>query len=65
MQSNYWIQYIANSTDQRNVFLSDTALLNALYFATFDATKKWTATIFNWVWAYGKMSIMYEERLPE
>ena len=33
---------------QRNVFPSDTALLKALYLATFEATKKWTSTIINW-----------------
>ena len=27
---------------QRSVFPSDTALLKALYLATFEATKKWT-----------------------
>ena len=30
---------------QRSVFPSDTALLKALYLATFEATKKWTTTI--------------------
>lgn len=29
---------------QRSVFPSDTALLKALYLATFEATKKWTTT---------------------
>ena len=33
---------------QRSVFPSDTALLKALYLATFEATKKWTSTIRNW-----------------
>lgn len=32
---------------QRSVFPRDTALLKALYLATFEATKKWTATIRN------------------
>ena len=32
---------------QRSVFPSDTALLKALYLATFEATKKWTTTIRN------------------
>ena len=32
---------------QRSVFPSDTALLKALYLATFEAMKKWTATIRN------------------
>ncbi|MDY3951776.1 MAG: IS256 family transposase, partial [[Ruminococcus] torques] len=43
----------------------DTALLKALYLATFEATKKWTATIRNWAQVYGELSIMYEGRLPE
>ena len=50
---------------QRSVFPSDTALLKALYLATFEATKKWTTTIRNWAQAYGELSIMYEGRLPE
>lgn len=37
---------------QRSVFPSDTALLKALYLATFEATKKWTATIRNWAQVY-------------
>ena len=32
---------------QRSVFPSDTALLKALYLATFEATKKWTSRIGN------------------
>ena len=32
---------------QRSVFPSDTALLKALYLATFEATKKWTMSIRN------------------
>lgn len=44
---------------QRSVFPSDAALLNALYLATFEATKKWTATIGNWAQVYGELSIMY------
>ncbi len=50
---------------QRSVFPSDTALLKALYLATFEATKKWTMSIRNWGRVYGELSIMYEERLPE
>ena len=50
---------------QRSVFPSDTALLKALYLATFEATKKWTTTIRDWAQVYGELSIMYEERLPE
>ena len=50
---------------QRSVFPSDTALLKALYLATFEATKKWTVTIRNCGKVYGELSIMYESRLPE
>lgn len=50
---------------QRSVFPSDTALLKALYLATFEATKKWTMPIRNWVQVYGELGIMYEGRLPE
>ena len=50
---------------QRSVFPSDTALLKALYPATFKATKKWTMSIRNWGQVYGELSIMYDGRLPE
>ena len=50
---------------QRSVFPSDTALLKALYLATFKVTKKWTMSIRNWGQVYGELSIMYEGRLPE
>lgn len=50
---------------QRSVFPNDTALLKALYLATFEATKKWTTTIRNWGQVYGELSIMYGGRLPE
>ncbi len=50
---------------QRSVFPSDTALLKALYLATFEATKKWTMQIQNWGKIYGELSIMYEGRLPD
>ena len=50
---------------QRSVFPSDTALLKALYLATFEATKKWTMSIRNWGQVYGELSIMYGGRLQE
>lgn len=50
---------------QRSVFPSDSALLKALYLATFEATKKWTLPLRNWGQVYGELSIMYEGRLPE
>jgi transposase-like protein len=48
---------------QRSVFPSDTALLKALYLATFEATKKWTLPLQNWGKVYGELSIMYDGRL--
>ena len=50
---------------QRSVFPSDTALLKALYLATFEATKKWTVTIRNWALVFGELCIMYDGRLPD
>ena len=50
---------------QRSVFPTDTALLKALYLATFEATKKWNLPLKNWGQVYGELSIMYEGRLPE
>ena len=50
---------------QRSVFSSGTALLKALYLATLEATKRWTAAIRNWGQVYGELSIMYEGRLSE
>lgn len=50
---------------QRSVFPSDTALLEALYLSTFEATKRWTMPIRNWGQVYGELNIMYEGRLPE
>lgn len=50
---------------QRSVFPSDTALLKALYLATFEATKKWTMPIRNWGRVYGELVIMYDGRLPD
>lgn len=48
---------------QRSVFPSDTALMKALYLATFEATKKWTMPLRNWGKVYGELSIMFEGRL--
>ena len=50
---------------QRTVFPGNTALLKALYIATFEATKKWIMPIRNWGLIYGELSIMYEDRLPD
>lgn len=50
---------------QRSVFPSDTALLKALYLATFEATKKWTYPLRNWGKVYGELSIMYGDRIEK
>lgn len=50
---------------QRSVFPSPTALMKALYLATFEASRKWTTTLRNRGRVYGELSIMYDGRLPE
>ena len=60
-----WTPKYRKLNRQRSVFPNDTALLKALYLATFEATKKWTTTIRDWGQVYGELSIMYEGRLPE
>lgn len=50
---------------QRNVFPNDIALLNALYLATLEATKKWNSTIRNQAQVYRGLYIMYDGRIPE
>lgn len=48
---------------QRSVFPSDTALLKALYLATFEATKKWTMPVKDWSKVYGELTIMHGDRI--
>ncbi len=48
---------------QRSVFSTDTALLKALYLATFEGTKRWTMPHKNWGRVYEELSVMYEGRL--
>lgn len=60
LNATYW-----KLNRQRSVFPSDTALLEALYLSTFEATKRWTMPIRNWGQVYGELNIMYEGRLPE
>jgi len=50
---------------QKSVFLSDTAILKALYLVTQIATKKWAFPLRNWGKVYGELSIMYADRIPE
>ena len=50
---------------QRSVFPSAQALQKALYLAALEATKKWTMPIRNWGQVYGKLSVMYEDRLAD
>ncbi len=62
---NHWTPHTGSWTVRRRACSNDTALLKALYLATFEATKKWTTTIRDWAQVYGELSIMYEGRLPE
>lgn len=48
---------------QRSVFPSSTALLKALYLATFELTKRWTGILRNWGPVHGELAIMYPDRL--
>lgn len=48
---------------QRSVFPSDTALLKALYLATFETTKKWTMPVKDWSKVYGELTIMHGDRI--
>ncbi len=48
---------------QRSVFPSSTALLKALYLATFELTKKWTGTLREWGIVHNELAIMYPGRL--
>ena len=50
---------------QRSVFPSSTALLKALYLATFEATRKWTMPIRNWGQVRGELVLMYPGRFPD
>ena len=50
---------------QRSVFPSPSALMKALYLATFEATKKWTMPIRNWGKVRGELAIMYPGRLTD
>jgi len=50
---------------QRSVFPSETALLEVLYLATFETTKKWAMQLRNWGKVYGELSIMYERKLTD
>ena len=47
----------------RSVFPSGTALLKALYLATFQLTKKWTLPLRNWGAVYSELRIMYSGRM--
>lgn len=47
----------------RSVFPSGTALLKALYLATFELTKKWTLPVRNWGMVHNELAIMYPGRM--
>lgn len=48
---------------QRSVFPSDSALMKALYLATYEITKKWTMPLRDWGKVLGEFEIMYPDRL--
>ena len=47
----------------RPVFPSEDALKKALFLATKNISKKWTAKIHDWGQIYGELSIIFEGRL--
>jgi transposase-like protein len=47
----------------RSVFPAGTALLKALYLATFELTKKWTLTLRNWGLVHSELMVMYPGRM--
>ena len=47
----------------RSIFPSDTALLKALYLATWELTKKWTMPVRNWGQVYAELNVMYPGRM--
>ena len=49
----------------RSVFPNDTALLKAMYLATWELTKKWTLPVRNWGAVRSELGIMYSGRLSE
>lgn len=49
----------------RSVFPNDTALLKAMYLATWELTKKWTLPVRNWGAVRSELGIMYPGRLSE
>ena len=47
----------------RSVFPSSSALLKALYLATFELTKKWTLPLRNWGQVHSELAVMYPGRM--
>ena len=47
----------------RSIFPASTALLKALYLATFELTKKWSLPVRNWGPVHSELAIMYPGRL--
>ena len=47
----------------RSVFPASTALLKALYLATFELTKKWSLPLRNWGAVHSELAVMYPGRL--
>lgn len=48
---------------QRSVFPSGTALLKALYLASFELTRKWTGLLRSWGPVHSELAIMYPGRM--
>ena len=47
----------------RSIFPASSALLKALYLATFELTKKWSLPLRNWGAVHSELAVMYPERL--
>jgi transposase-like protein len=47
----------------RSVFSSSSALLKALYLATFELTKKWSLPLRNWGQVHSELAVMYPGRM--
>ena len=52
-------------TKAKSVFPTDDSLLNMLYLAMMDITKKWTGWRQDWSLIHTQMAIYLAERMPE
>jgi transposase-like protein len=51
-------------TMNRGSFPNDEAMLNLLYLALQNISKKWTKPIRNWKPAFNQFTIIFEDRMP-